>query len=548
MSDRTGTPPTPRRSTEPARGFAGTMRLLRLALRRDRVRIAVWAASIAGVVGASAASIYGLYGTVQQRMEYVQTTLGNAAMIIQSGPGYGLDHPTTGAIFMNETAIWSIILVAVFGILMTTRHTRLEEETARSELVRSAPVGRYAGAAAGLLAVLVAQLIVAATVTLTVIGFGYGPAGAIAFGASLVAAGIAFAAIALVTAQVAVSSRAANGLGLATLGVAFVVRAYGDVTTPWVSWLSPIHWAQAIRAYAGERWLVLALPAALTAAMLLAAASLAEHRDFGGGLLTQHPGRAEATPTRYPLLALAIRLHRGAIVGWSVGIASGAFFLGVVADQVEQMAANNPAMNDVLTQIGTGSITDTFLATGLLIVGLLAAGFAISAALRMHTEEAAGRVDPLLATPVGRMRWAASHLVVAMGALVALMTVGGIANGLGAALVLDDGSKVLTMLGAALTMTSGVAVLGAIAFLLCAAAPRLALSAWVPLMVAMVASMLGRVLDLPGWMLDLSPYQHVPALPAAQFDVVPVILLCLVAVGLVGAGLMILPHRDVGRA
>ena len=157
---------------------------------------------------------------------------------------------------MNETAIWTIILVAVFGILMTTRHTRLEEETARSELVRSAPVGRYAGAAAGLLAVLVSQLIVASTVALTVIGFGYGPVGALAFGVALVAAGSAFAATTLVAAQIAASSRAASGLGLMMLGIAFFVRAYGDVTAPWLSWLSPIHWAQAMRAYAGERWLV----------------------------------------------------------------------------------------------------------------------------------------------------------------------------------------------------------------------------------------------------------------------------------------------------
>jgi ABC-2 type transport system permease protein len=533
--------------TGAAGGFIGTARLLRLALRRDRIRIAVWAVSIAGVVGVSAASVHGLYGTAQQQMEYVRIARGNAAMIVQSGPGYGLDHPSTGAIFMNETAIWTIILVAVFGILMTTRHTRLEEETARSELVRSAPVGRYAGAAAGLLAVLVSQLIVAGTVALTVIGFGYGLIGALAFGVALVAAGSAFAATTLVAAQIAASSRAASGLGLMMLGIAFFVRAYGDVTAPWLSWLSPIHWAQAMRAYAGERWLVVCLPVALTGALLLVAASLAEHRDFGGGLVSPRPGRAEANPSNYPLLALATRLRRGSIVGWTVGIVSGAFFFGVVADQVETMAAENPAMSDLLSAVGTGSIVDTFLATGLLIVGLLAGGFVVSTALRMRTEEAAGRVDPLLATPVGRTRWAAGHLVVTMGALVAVMALGGIAAGLGAALVLNDWSQIPTMLEAGLTMTAGVAVLGAIAFLLCASAPRLAQLAWAPLVVASIVSMFGKALDLPTWLMGLSPYHYVPSLPAAQFSLVPVVLLCLVAAGLVAVGFIALPRRDVGR-
>jgi ABC-2 type transport system permease protein len=530
-----------------ARGFAGTTRLLRLALRRDRVRIGVWAAAIAGLVGVSAASARGLYGTAQQQMEYVRVIRDNAAMIVQSGPGYGLDHPTVGAIFMNETAIWTIVLVAILGILMTTRHTRLEEETARSELVRSAPVGRYAGATAGLLVVLVAQVIVAITVTLTVIGFGYGPVGAIAFGFSLVVAGSAFSAVTLVAAQVAASSRTASGLGLMTLGIAFVIRAYGDIAIPWLSWLSPIHWAQAVRAFAGERWFVLILPVVLTAVLLPAAAALAEHRDFGGGLLNPRPGKPEAAPTRYPLLTLTIRLHRGSIISWAIGVASGAFFLGVVADQVEQMAHDNPAMSEILSVAGSGSITDTYLATSMLIIGLLGAGFAISAALRMHTEEAAGRVDPLLATPVGRVRWAGSHLAVTTAALVALMAFGGLAGGLGAALALNDSSRILGMLGAGAAMAAGVAVLGATAFLLCTSVPRLVMLAWVPMMLAAFLSMFGRSLDLPSWLMDLSPFQHVPALPADQFEFGPAVALCLAAVGLITAGLLVLPHRDVGR-
>lgn len=528
-------------------GFAGTGRLLRLALRRDRVRITIWATSIAALVAVSAVSVSGLYGTVQQQMEYVQVTLGNAALIVQSGPGYGLDHPTIGAIFMNETAIWTIVLSALFGILMTTRHTRLEEETARSELVRSAPVGRYAGSAGALLAVLVSQLIVAAAVALVVTGSGYGPAGTLAFGAALVAAGMTFSASTLVAAQVAASSRAASGLGLSVLGIAFVVRAYGDVSAPWVSWLSPIHWAQAVRPFAGEQWLVLGLPVILTVALLMVATLLSEHRDFGAGLRTPRPGRAQSALHRDPLLALATRLHRGAIIGWAAAIAAGAFFLGVVADQAERMAADNPAMADALAALGNGSITDVFLATGLLIVGFLAAGFVVGAMLRMRTEEAAGRVDPLLATPVRRTRWAASHLTVAMGALVGLMALGGVAEGLGAALVLGDGSRIVTMVAAGLTMTAGVAVLGAIAFLLCAGVPRWAMLAWAPLVISAAVSFLGNALDLPRWVVDLSPFHHVPQLPGASFDLEPLTWLCLVTASFVVAGLLALPYRDMGR-
>src|SRR6185436_3662236 len=61
---------------------------------------------------------------------------------------------------------------------------------------------------------------------------------------------------------------------------------------------------------------------------------------------------------------------------------------------------------------------------------LLVGGYAISAALRMSTEEHAGRLSPLLATAVGRRRWLAGHLVFVLGGPVLLLLVGGLAAGL----------------------------------------------------------------------------------------------------------------------
>ncbi len=552
--------PSSRRSTAPAGRVAsgghersthgrlvGTARLLRLALRRDRVRIPIWAVSTAAMIALSAVSIMDLYTTAEQRLNYARISRDNAALIVQAGPGYGLGGvPSHGAILMNEGAVWMLILVAILGIMMTTRHTRLEEETARAELLRSAPVGRHAGAAAGLLAVLVAQVAVAVLVVASILAAGYGVVGAFAFGAALVCVGMAFAAITLVTAQVASTSRAATGLALAVLGVSFVVRAVGDVSAPWFSWLSPIHWGQGIRAYAGERWAVLAVPVVFAAAMLQVANRLNDRRDFGAGLLTQRPGRAEATRHLSTPLALALRLHRGSVIGWGVGIASLGFFYGVVADEAEKVFEDNPEMADFLAGMRGGSITDAFLATGLLVVGLLAAGFVVAAVLRMRTEETVGRVDPLLATPVSRAAWAASHLAVAMGGVVVLMAVGGFAEGLGAAATMGDASHIGRVTAAGLAMAPAPAVLGAVAFLLCTAVPRRALFAWAAMVLSSAMGLLAAALDLPMWARDLSPFQHVPAMPAADFALAPLVLLTLVAAVFVAAGFAALAHRDIG--
>ncbi|HAP76744.1 MAG TPA: anibiotic ABC transporter, partial [Acidimicrobiaceae bacterium] len=125
--------------------LVGGRRLLRLALRRDRVRIAVWAASTAAIVGLSAVSVRDLYDTVERRRGYALLARDNAAIIVQAGPGYGLDgDPSVGAILMNEVGVWTFILVAVLGLMMTTRHPRNEEETGRAELLRAKPIGRHA--------------------------------------------------------------------------------------------------------------------------------------------------------------------------------------------------------------------------------------------------------------------------------------------------------------------------------------------------------------------------------------------------------------------
>ena len=49
------------------------------------------------------------------------------------------------------------------------------------------------------------------------------------------------------------------------LGASFAIRAIGDAGPHWLSWLSPLGWGQAVRAYGDERWWVLLLLLALAA-------------------------------------------------------------------------------------------------------------------------------------------------------------------------------------------------------------------------------------------------------------------------------------------
>lgn len=525
--------------------LTGTAQLLRLVLRRDRVRMTIWVVAVVSLVAFSTASVVGLYDTAESLASYANLVRDNAAMIVQSGPGYGLDQPTVGAVLINEVSIWSVIAVALMSIFMVTRHTRTEEETGRSELVRAAPVGRHAAATAAMTGVLIANVAMAAGVTIALIAFDLPVAGSIAFGGALIGAGMMFASVALVAGQVASSARAANGSAAAVLGMAFALRAMGDVGDGRLSWLSPIGWAQAVRAYADERWWVLLLPVVATIGLIVTADALTSRRDLGAGLIAQRPGPANAGPRLSSALGLAARLHRGSIIGWSVGLGAVGFFYGVVAVEAESLLTDNPEMADFFAQLGEGTLTDAFLATAALMLGLVASGYTVSAVLRLRGEEVDGRVESVLSAPVARRTWMGGHLLVAVMGSVLVIGAGGLAMGASFALASGDAGELLPVLGASITMVPAMLVLGGLAAALFGVGPRWSLVAWAGLAVAVVVGLLAELMGLPTWMRDVSPFTHLPALPAEPFEVLPLVTLAAVAAVLAAIGLTGLQRRDL---
>ena len=336
-------------------------------------------------------------------------------------------------------------------------------------------------------------------------------------------------------------------MALTVLGVVLRVARESVMSTEnGLSWLSPIGWGQSIRAFADERWWVLLIPASATVALTAAASALAARRDFGAGMIADRPGRAAAT--RW--LSSTTRSRRPAAARLPARLvfrgAGARGFYGAIANEVEQMLTDTPELEDFFAQAGAGSIIDNFLASAAMMMSLLATGFAVSSVLRLNGEEAQGRVDVLLATPTPRTRWASSHLTVAVLGTLVVLAVGGIGVGAGAAVALDDSSRVLEMLGATVAFLPAIAVLGGAAFALWGVAGRLGMLAWVGVAWAVVVGLLAAVLDLPNWSRGLSPLYHVPALPAVELDVLPLVVLTAVALSLLAVGVVGLRHRDMG--
>jgi ABC-2 type transport system permease protein len=527
--------------------LTGFWKLARGIVRRDRVRLLVWLVAVPAVTIPS----LGAYG---EMFETPQSAAARAALMatptgtVFGGPGYGLDHYTTGAMIANELLLWLNLTVALAAILLVVHMTRREEETGRLELVGAAAVGRQAPLAAAL-------AVAGAEVALIGLALGLGClvypdlglGNCLAFGLAIAANGLAFLAVGAVAAQIASTGRAAGGLASACLGLAFLARAAGDWAAvrgepDWASWLSPLGWAARTRVFVDLRWWPILLMVAFALVVGAVAWRLAARRDAGAGLVPARPGPAAAAKSLANPSGLVWRRTRGSFLGWAGGATLLALAMGPVMGSLGGYLEDNPLMAEVLgvdPQAGLEALTEGFSGVIVLYTAMLMGAYAITALNQLRADELAGLAARALAEPVSRLRLlGASQVTVGACALMG-MSLAGIAY---CAVVAGDSSMGAEVAGnvAASVLRAFPALVATVALASCLAAgfPRLAALSWAPFAYAFAHMILGQVLGFPAWTRFLSQFTAVPLSPGADFEWGPALVLLALA-----AGLFWLAHR-----
>jgi ABC-2 type transport system permease protein len=526
--------------------LAATEPLTWFTLRRDRVRIVVWIAAIVIGMYLSAASTKGLFPTQADLDAAKAVSIDNPAAIAFNGPPIALD--TMGGQIAFQIGAFGLTLVGLMAVLMTGRLTRGEEDSGRLELIRSMPVGQHGPMASTVAVVSAMSVLVGVLMAVSMLVLDLPVMGSLVFGASFTSLGLVFVGITLVTAQITENPRVVAGLAGAVLGASYVVRAVGDIGGGTLSWLSPIGIAQKSEPYAGDRWWPLLLNVALAALLVWGAAELASRRDFGGGLVPPRSGRATAAESLGTPEGFAVRLQRGVVFWWAVSVLSLGIAYGSVANSIESFIEDNPSLADVLARAGGASIVDSYLATTMLVLALVAIPCAVQVALRLRSEETAQRAEAVIAAGTPRSHWAGSHILVALVGGVVVLAAGGLGTGITYALIAGDAGQVPRLLGAALAFAPAVWVVAAVAVALFGLIPRWSTLAWALVAWCYVIGFLGVLLDLPQWLRDLSPLEHTPAVPAQPFEVVPLVVLTLSATTLIVLGLAGFNRRDIGVA
>lgn len=522
--------------------MTGTWLLLRTFLRRDRWQYLWWSLGGALLYWSQAYSVDGLYQTQADFDRAAETMGNNLAFIAMIGPARALN--TIGGQVTWQATAFGAIVAGLMSMFLVGRHTRAEEESGRDELIRSQGVGRLAPMTAALVNALLANVAFGALVALSLVGYPLAVADSVALGVGVTLCGWLFTGTALMAAQMTASTRGMYGLAGSVIGLAYALRAVGDVGTPWLSWLSPIGWYQAMHPFSGLRWWPALLVAAGAAGAVVAAYALFGRRDFAAGVIADRPGPERAGPALRGSLGLAWRLQRGSVIGWTAGLFVGGLMFGSFGDDMTDLMGDSALSRDMFLQ-GMKNAVDGFYAASIVMLALIASGFAVSSALRPRGEENEGRVEALLATGVRRRDWLLGHVTVTVLGTLALLLATGFGLGVGFALVAGGPGDLTRFLAPTLTYVAPVLVLSGFARLLVGVAPQRASLAWLPLVLGSVVMLFGDLLKLPQWFQDLSPFEHLALVPAESFRWAPFLTVLAVALLLSVAGQVAFARRDI---
>lgn len=528
-------------------GLGHTGRLFLFALRRDRWLVPLCVLGLVAWTAMYVASYKGLYSDPAELEKLAASMEGNAAVIAMQGPTRALD--TLPGVIVWETVPVVSILSAVLSLFLVTRHTRMEEEDGRTDLLLASGAGRVAPLAAALGLTAAALGLAAVGEATVLIAAGFDPGQSILTAAAILGVGLTIAGTTAVCAQVTGKARLTRGLVAGVIGLAWALRAIGDLGDGTLTWASPLGWAELTHPFSGGRWWVLLLPLAATAITVALAVATLSRRDIGAGLLQPRPGSRRAEGLLLRPIGLPLRIQRGTIIGWTAALGAYGLVIGGMGDVVEDVLRSSPAVKEALSAGGTATagpaLLDSYFASLLVILAIFGAAFTISSALRPHSEEAHGRAELLLASPLGRVRWVAGHVAIGLVASAAMMALLGLTIGIGRGISTGDFSRVPALIGAGAAQAPAMWILGGAAVLLFGLSDRLAGAAWGLLIACFAIWSMAAFGDLPEWVNDLSPFTHTPLLPYADAEPGTLIAMTAVAAVLIGVGLALFRRRDL---
>ncbi len=518
-------------------------------LRLERTRLFVIAAILATSTTSVVVGYRDTYPTAAERIRFAEAFKGD--LVLRLFYGVPQDLATVGGFAEFRLVGILSVITAGWAVFAAARALRGEEAMGRWELMLTGAVGRGGAAFAAVLALLLecVFLWLFAAIALLLVGVIPGDltvAQALLAAAAFVAPAVLFATIGALVCQLAGTTRGAQALGGALLAAALLLRIAADTAgVGWLRWASPLGWAEEIHPVTGLRAGVFALFAAATLLTGGLAVAIAARRDVARGVW---PARSTVT-SHTTLLGspteAAARDELPTLLVWLVGAGTFAVILGAFSKSIAEEAKKSDLNSALGTNINTAG---GYLAVSFVLFGLVIALFAAAHVNSIHGEESSGRLETLFALPTDRVSWLAGRVTLALTSCIALSLAVGLLAWVGAA-ARGAGVGLGALLAAGANCIPAALLFLGLGTLLFAVIPRHSGGATIALVgVAFLWELIGAAVGAPSWILSLSPFEHVAAVPQVAFDGVGATAMLVIGLIAALAGGALFVRRDIQGA
>lgn len=531
---------------------------------RDGLRPAFLVGGLAGFFMIATGAPFGLapeFGTAELRRQFI-AGLTALPIAVRGLLGEPINLETMGGFLSWRVGNFLPVILALWPIVALSGTLAGEAAKGSLDLLATTPQSRPTIAiekvAGHATAVIIAMLILAASLVLVGASFGKLPGDAIPVSAALgqvAMYGLMMlfpGAVAFATGPYVGRTRA-MAFGFIVLFASYLIYSYASLS-PLINALSPLsfwNWTVHHRPLAGVTdWPSVAMLGVVDAVLLAVGVWAFARRDLGavanvGWLrLPSLPAGVTGPFTRQ----LADRA--GVAIAWGVGIGLYGILIAASAQAFSDSIGSVPQIAAIIRQLypgvdisqPSGVLQLTFFSFGSFIFSLAGATFLAGWA----GDEGRRRLDVVLSTPRSRSSWAVRSgagvlAAIAITTIIVAACIGGTVAGVGGDVISPTaGIGVLGLVAAAFAAV-GLAVGGLVRSSLAAG-----MTAFLTIATFLIDT-LGAALKLPDWVLQLSIYKHVGQPMAGVFDPVGLVFATVLVVGGVAVCAFGLTRRDIGR-
>lgn len=409
-------------------------RALRRLGSRQTLRGAIILGILVGVImGAQGAAFAAAYPTQQSRDQIVAS--------LKSAPGLGFmtgeiaDASTPASYAIYKSAAMTALITGVWGLLVTTRLLRGQEEDgqfeqiiSKHETMLSASSRLIIGYSQSLLLAFIIALIIIA-------GLGLYPKVNLSFsGASFMTLSVFlpalfFGTLGILTSQLAQTRRRAVMYGLVPLLILFSIRGAGNSIADW-NWLknwSPFGWSDLFNPVLNPQvsWI---LPTVIFGVLFtFVGLYFARKRDLGDSILPQ----SQVARSHFYLLGsstqLSVRQNIGTSIWWGVGTLFFSGLIAAIAKVGTNILQSSPQAASVFSKLGDtqSDLVIMFLSFGGIFTALILLVMASVYMGNIRNDEAKGYLETMLVQPLRRRIWLAERLLLTIAVALIITILAG---------------------------------------------------------------------------------------------------------------------------